>query len=237
VLCPQCGTSATDGDRFCRRCGRVLQVIAVAQAAPGMPTQNSGKATASLIFGLFFFLFPSAIAAIVLGHWSLSEIKHSAGRLAGQGRAIAGLVLGYLGIAAIPFILIVAAIAIPNLLRARISANESAAVSSIRTVNTAERAYKSDHPQEGYTCDLAAVLREYGNDPNLGSGQHGYMFTLQNCAADNPGEPNAKYQITAFPEKFNQTGTRAFCSDESGLIRSDARGSPQACLENGEPLQ
>ena len=52
--------------------------------------------------------------------------------------AIAGLVLGYLGVLAIPFVLIIAAIAIPNLLRARIAANESAAVSSIRTIGTAE---------------------------------------------------------------------------------------------------
>ena len=237
MLCPQCGTSAIDGDRFCRRCGRVLQVVAQATPLPGGPVQNSGKATASLIFGVFFLIFPSAIAAIVLGHWSLSEIKHSAGRLAGQGRAIAGLVLGYMGIAAIPFILIVAAIAIPNLLRARISANESAAVNSIRTVNTAERAYNSDHPQEGYTCDLAALMREYGNDPNLGSGKYGYIFSLQDCTANSSGEPNTKYQITAFPERRNQTGVRAFCSDESGLIRSDADGSPQACQEKGEALQ
>ena len=237
MLCPQCGTNAIDGDRFCRRCGRVLQVVAQATALPGLPVQNSGKATASLIFGVFFFIFPSAIAAIVLGHWSLSEIKHSAGRLAGQGRAIAGLVLGYMGIAAIPFILIVAAIAIPNLLRARISANESAAVSSIRTVNTAERAYNSDHPQQGYTCDLAALMREYGNDPSLASGKHGYVFVLDHCAADSAGEPNTKYRVTASPEARNQTGVRAFCSDESGLIRSSPSGSPQACLENGEVLQ
>ena len=50
---------------------------------------------------------------------SLSEIRKSAGRIGGQGIAITGLVLGYLGIVIIPFILIVAAIAIPNLLRAR----------------------------------------------------------------------------------------------------------------------
>ena len=52
----------------------------------------------------------------------------------GDGMAIAGLVLGYIGFAAIPFILIIAAIAIPNLLRARMAANEASAVGSLRTI-------------------------------------------------------------------------------------------------------
>jgi len=68
------------------------------------------------VLGICGFLFPFllSIAAIILGHLSLSEIKKSAGRVTGQGLAIAGLVLGYLGIVTIPVILIIAAIAIPN---------------------------------------------------------------------------------------------------------------------------
>ena len=59
--------------------------------------ENSGKATASMVCGILFFFWPAALAAIILGHLALSEIKHSAGRLAGRGKAIAGLVLGYAG--------------------------------------------------------------------------------------------------------------------------------------------
>ena len=61
----------------------------------------------------------------------------------GDGMAIAGLVLGYIGFAAIPFILIIAAIAIPNLLRARMAANEASAVGSLRTINVAALSYSA----------------------------------------------------------------------------------------------
>jgi hypothetical protein len=55
----------------------------------GGPPENSGKAMASLICGLVFFFWPlSAVAAVILGHLALSDIKRSAGRLAGRGMAI-----------------------------------------------------------------------------------------------------------------------------------------------------
>src|SRR5437879_12596996 len=90
-------------------------------------------AIASLICCILFFFLPSAIVAIIMGHLSLSDIRRSAGRLGGRGMAIAGLVLGYTGLAIIP-VLIIAAIAIPNLLRARMAANEASAVGSLRTI-------------------------------------------------------------------------------------------------------
>ena len=55
----------------------------------------------------------------------------------------------------VAIILIIAAIAIPNLLRARMAANESAAASSIRTINTAEVSYLTAYPQTGYAAALA----------------------------------------------------------------------------------
>src|SRR5258706_7023812 len=57
----------------------------------------------------------------------------------------------------VAIILIIAAIAIPNLLRARIAANESSAVSSVRTVNTAEVSYNSAYPTVGYSASLAEL--------------------------------------------------------------------------------
>src|SRR3989442_3274667 len=55
----------------------------------------------------------------------------------------------------VAIILIIAAIAIPNLLRSRIAANEASAVGSIRTLNTAEVTYASTYPDQGFTCTLA----------------------------------------------------------------------------------
>ena len=234
MVCSACGNNVPDGNGFCTICGRAMTPADVAQASPS-PPNTSGKSIASLIFGLFSLLFPAAILAIIFGHLSLSEIGKSAGRIKGRGMAIAGLVLGYLGISAIP-ILIIAAIAIPNLLRARIAANESSAVASVRTLNNAEVAYRNQHPGAGYTCSLSE-LRDL-IDPRLVSGQkNGYGFEIQGCVADSAKRSNVQYQITAYPQKVNQTGSRAFCSDESMIIRVDAGGSAQNCLENGTAMQ
>jgi type IV pilus assembly protein PilA len=204
----------------------------------GMPAKTSGKAIASLIFGLFFFMFPASILAIIFGHISLSDIRKSAGRLKGRGIAIAGLILGYLGIAAIPIILIIAAIAIPNLLRARMAANESSAVASVRTLATAELTYSVSHPDKGFTCALSDLADAQIISGELATGRkYGYAFELVGCSAESPGGPNVKYQVVAYPVTRNQTGTRAFCSDESTVTKTDPDGSAQNCLDNGSPLQ
>jgi hypothetical protein len=146
LTCSKCGATLADNSRFCANCGNsVLEPqTASQQFAPPPPVpgpvvapQTSGKAIASLICSIVN-VFPLCVIAIILGHISLSQIGKSAGRLTGRGLAIAGLVLGYLGLVAIPFILIVAAIAIPNLLRARISADEASAVGSVRILVEAE---------------------------------------------------------------------------------------------------
>ena len=198
--------------------------------------QTSGKAIASLVLGLFFYLLPAAIAGIILGHLSLSEIRKSAGRLKGQGLATAGLVLGYLGIAGIPFILIIAAIAIPNLLRARSAANESAAINEIRALNTAEIHYSVAHPEAGFTCSLSDLGTSM-EVPLDGDRKSGYVFALSGCSPETPGGPNVKYQVVAYPIVYKQSGVRTFCSDESIIIKFEENGPPQACLESGMILQ
>ena len=214
--------------------------------------QPSGKATASLICGIFFFVFPLAVVAIIMGHLALSEIKRSAGRLIGEGRAIAGLVLGYMGIAGIPFILIVAAIAIPNLLRSRIAANEASAVGSIRTLNTAEVTYATAYPDKGFTCSLESLggtqdecNRNSGATVDhaclitstLTSGQKaGYIFSIENCTGDRG--PMTHYEVLARPLSQDTSGARTFCSDQTGVIKATrTERTLEGCLENGEPLR
>jgi type IV pilus assembly protein PilA len=235
-FCQKCGNALAEGSQFCKFCGSPISPAApplTAGAAGPQPT--SGKAIASMILGFFFFLLPTAIAAIVLGHMSLSEIKKSAGRLQGQGMAIAGLVLGYAGVAALPVILIIAAIAIPNLLRARIAANEASAVGSLRMLNSAEVAFAASNPKQGYTCSLSDLS---GLNTDLASVQNrGYVFELTGCSAEEPGGAKVKYQIVAYPQNGNQTGVRAFCSDDTMEIRFDPQGSSAACLEHGTTLQ
>src|SRR5436305_11110547 len=86
----------------------------------------------------------------------------------------------------VAIILIIAAIAIPNLLRAKIAANDASAVGSMRTIVTAEDNYQNTHTEAGFTCslsDLSGLI-----DPGLATGQRsGYAFSLQDCATDAAG--------------------------------------------------
>jgi type IV pilus assembly protein PilA len=225
-------------ENFCRVCGKQVSAPTAMAPAVAAPAETSGKAIASLVCGLFLFAFPMSILAIIFGHLSLSDIRKSAGRLKGEGVAITGLVLGYLGVAGIPFILIIAAIAIPNLLRARMAANESSAVASVRTLAVAEVGYSSSHPDAGYTCTLSDLAGAGLIEARLASGQkNGYVFELSDCRPSADGAANVKYRVVAYPVTRNTTGTRAFCSDESGVVKTDEKDSPQDCLENGSTVQ
>src|SRR5580765_7319870 len=128
----------------------------------------------------------------------------------------------------VAIILIIAAIAIPNLLRARMAANESSAVSTIRTINTAEVTYNSTYPTVGFApalvnlggalgaacvsssataCLVDAVVANNGNP--AGSGKSGYQFTTG--AGTVAGGVNVGYTVVANRIIINQTGIRAFC--------------------------
>jgi type IV pilus assembly protein PilA len=137
----------------------------------------------------------------------------------------------------VAIILIIAAIAIPNLLRARIAANESSAVSSVRTLNTAEVTYQTAFPTTGYAKQLAdlggaapcvpAVAKGCLIDnvlatANNGSaGKSGYMFEATGLTPGG-GALNDGYTIGASPKSFNQSGVRNFCSNEDGVLRYEA---------------
>jgi type IV pilus assembly protein PilA len=241
LVCEACGNGMTAGERFCRVCGReaTAGLAGASQVgATGPPAETSGKAVFSLICGLLFFIPLLFVAAIVFGHLALSDIRKSAGRLKGTGLATAGLTLGYLWIPGIPIFLILAAIAIPNLLRARMAANESSAVGAVRSLVVSEVTYASLHPHQGYTCSLSDLAQAASIRGPLASGQkNGYVFELTGCSAGTEGGANVKFQVVAYPLRVNQTGVRAFCSDESDLVRVDSGGSARGCVENGSLLQ
>jgi hypothetical protein len=75
-------------------------------------------------------------------------------------------------------------------------------------------------------------------DSVLASGQKsGYRFEIKECEPETQGGPNKKYQVVAYPITAYQTGDRAFCSDESAVIKQHSGGSGQNCVENGAVLQ
>jgi type IV pilus assembly protein PilA len=134
----------------------------------------------------------------------------------------------------VAIILIIAAIAIPNLLRSRIAANEASAVGSLRTLNTAEITYNITYPGNGFACSLSVLGPPSGTtsasstnagliDSNLSGGvKSGYSFAVlsSNCAPANG--INTTYDIGASPVSPGVTGQRYFCTDSSGVIQYKA---------------
>ena len=115
-VCPACTKENEDAAAFCGNCGAQFSPAAfVTPQAPAPqpalqqspapqhgPQETSGLAIASLICGFLFFIFPAAVLAVVFGHISSSQIRKSAGRLKGAGMSLAGMILGYVGIALHP---------------------------------------------------------------------------------------------------------------------------------------
>ena len=130
---------------------------------------------------------------------------------------------------------IIAAIAIPNLLRSRIAANEASAVGSLRTLNTAEVTYNTTYPTVGFGS-LAALGPVSGGgsptsaaagliDANLASGtKSGYTFTYTPGAAAANGVVST-YTNVAVPLNIGVTGQRGFFSNQSGVIRYSLSGA------------
>lgn len=114
----------------------------------------------------------------------------------------------------VAIIALLAAIAIPNLLRARVNANEAAAVSALKTVATSAVSYRSvSSSYPGVLASMAApnVTPPY-IDAVLGTGaKSGYSFLLT-------GSTNT-FTATAIPQTFGTTGNRSFYVDESGVIK------------------
>ncbi|SRR5579884_4252044 len=131
----------------------------------------------------------------------------------------------------VAIILIIAAIAIPNLLKSKMAANESSAVGSVRTINTGEVTYSAGCPAIGFSASLmelnTGALCASGTgiiDPVLAAGtKSGYGFVYTPGQAVN-GVVNT-YTITATPSTIGTTGQRQFCSDQTGVIRYELTGA------------
>jgi prepilin-type N-terminal cleavage/methylation domain-containing protein len=147
----------------------------------------------------------------------------------------------------IAVILLIAAIAVPNLLRSRMAANEASAAASVRAIHTGETSYAMSYPQSGFTLNLtnlgpgagnttcppsgptetgaclidsllAAALR--GNQP-----KSGYYFALGPGESGNLKSPVGDYVVAAGPAAYNNSGVKTYCATSDGIVRATVAGS------------
>jgi type IV pilus assembly protein PilA len=140
----------------------------------------------------------------------------------------------------VAIILIIAAIAIPNLLRSRMSANESAAASSLRTLNTTEVTYQTSYPASGYAPNLK-TLGPNGVDCTVPSlvnstaaclvdnilgcasatacpkGQYNYAIVSSTATA-----PIPDYTASAWPLS-PQAGSKSYCTMADAVVRFEQK--------------
>lgn len=210
-------------------------------------------AIASLTLGVlsiptFGCLIVGAAAGVVLGILALTRANREPEVYGGKGIAIAGIAASALSLlVAIP-LAILAAIAIPSLLRARTNANEAVALRHVKAFAVAESIYRGTSggtygPPE-CLADPAVCLPGYDGpallDADLASDSvvSGYRRTFHpgpsaSVSESAPGSPFAtrrlsSFAYTAVPVERGRTGNRAFCADASGRVCAAASGEVEA---------
>jgi len=129
----------------------------------------------------------------------------------------------------IAIIAILAAISIPNLMRARLGANESAAQSTLKTISVACESYRASQPIPAYPAadtDLTTATPPYISATVFAGGQQGYSFSYTQISGN-------EFVACATPLQYSVTGERTFAINETGILRADDFGAPQVI--NTEP--
>jgi hypothetical protein len=117
--------------------------------------------------------------------------------------------------------------------------SDATVITAMRTILTAEVTYATSYPTVGFTCSLSSLDGFGGGEPNerqamlinsgLASGKkYGFVFALSGCG----GAPATSFQLMAAPSG-NTYGRKAFCADQSGVIRSSDDGNVAKCLASG----
>ncbi len=188
----------------------------------GAQKKTLGMAVASLILGLFFIIpfinLLTGLVAITLGVIALVKISNNQDTLKGKGLAITGISLGALGVLMIPVLGMLAAIAIPNFLMARINAYDAGARSNIKMLSSAIETYQASNgsypedEEELFSADPPYLPDTFRNKVRMG-----YVFTVE---LEGDG-----YRISAVPENCGTTGTKNMIFHNGELIERECKQS------------
>jgi prepilin-type N-terminal cleavage/methylation domain-containing protein len=136
----------------------------------------------------------------------------------------------------VAIILIIAAIAVPNLLRSRMAANESSAAASLRTIATANVTYSSTY-NIGYAGALTAMAPSTAPTSSAADlldsvlsiaapVKSGYSFTYTpSVAAPTTSAPNPSFSVSATPVGPGSSGTSTFCTDQTNVVGRNTTGT------------
>lgn len=238
--CQACGFVGWSDAEYCKACGASLNRSAT-YAAPAHAVyeprqqadgQSKGLAILSLVLGIISFVTLGligigAVAGIVLAVIAMSRVKREPWKYGGRGLAIAGLVLSISSLAIGVPIGLIAAIAIPNFMAARVAANEGSAIYSLRMISSAEMTYEQQYRKYATLEELA----EAGLiDAKLASGvKNGYRFTVE--LASDPDAP--QFSADCVPLDYRKSGRRSFHVDNTLVIRAaDNQGAPASSADS-----
>lgn len=179
----------------------------------------------------------------------MSRNDHNSERIANRQRGFSLIEL----LIVVAIILIIAAIAIPNLLRARMAANQASGLSNLRTITSASITYSSTY-QNGYppnlvtlggvgvaNCNGAILLDDTLTTPPFQKSGYQMAYTPQGAPILNPPAACGTagfdgYLTTAVPVVIGQTGQSSYCSSEPGVIHFDPTGATAATPANCDAL-
>jgi hypothetical protein len=221
--------------------GRILQII---QSALGLLAFPIGTIISAFIL---YSMTRPGVALLFSGRSPASmtlDERQTVERDARKGGMIVVVVV-VIAVLAVPMIGIIAAIAIPGLLRARMSGNEAVAIGRMRAMSSAQVAYNSAHEGRHGTmacltvpssCNDSTTVPYFSNDG--GDERSGYRFQLH--------VPDDGSRFTYFGEPVNAgvTGMRSFCVDPTGVVTvypdakmvSPPSSSDAPCPDGGRPL-
>ena len=237
--CQACGFVGWSDAEHCKACGtpfnRSASYAAPANAAYESWEQASGQskglAILSLVLGIISFITfgligIGAVAGIVLGVVAMNRAKREPWKYGGRGMAVAGLVLSISSLAVGVPIGLIAAISIPNLMAARMAANEGSAIYNLKIISAAELTYEKQYGKYATLEELAEVGLV---DAKLASGvKNGYRFTVE-LASDADAPP---FSADCVPLEYRQSGRRSFHVDNTLVVRAaDNQGGPATAVD------
>jgi hypothetical protein len=233
VKCSECGFVGWADAEVCKKCGAPVKQPAVdhldqsscppaysnpAHYSTFAPELKTGLAVTSLVFGIVNFLFLgftgiTIVAGVIVSLVALKRIKRDPYQYGGKNLAVAGLITNIMSVVVLVPVLVILAVAIPNVLAARRHAYEVGAIRSLKKIQSAETIYQSRYQRFGTLSDLEQAQLIVTN--GVGN-QSSYTYKVDTRASI---DGLAEFAATAIPSDYPATGRRSFYIDESGVLR------------------